>query len=244
MSRYDPGFRYKNKKTRLSSTLGCFALLLIALGAVYWAGSTYFPPLQTSVAEPVASIEPVIRYPGGVALNERELVKWVIHYTNVAREREGMEPLVYDEQISQIASVHSSNMIRYGYSHELFGKGPTDRALEAGYDCRAYSEDGTSYSIGLSENIARHPKAIKWRMYTSSAWGSKPRHSPMIYPKSDEEMARDYIVSGWLVSPGHRANILDSDARRIGVGIAIEEASRGEYQDETVYATQNFSACD
>jgi len=43
------------------------------------------------------------------------------------------------------------------FAHDIHGKGPTGRALEAGYNCRAYNEDG-SYSYGLSENIYEYLK--------------------------------------------------------------------------------------
>ena len=62
---------------------------------------------------------------------------------------------------------------------------------------------------------------------------------------SDKTMAFA-LVQGWMNSPGHRKNILDSDARRIGVGVAIKEheiAKSGDLIQETVFATQNFSGC-
>lgn len=42
----------------------------------------------------------------------------------------------------------------------------------------------------------------------------------------------EVVVDGWMRSPGHRANILDSDWTHTGVGIAIE--------DRLVYITQLF----
>ena len=46
-------------------------------------------------------------------------------------------------------------------------------------------------------------------------------------------------------SPGHRANILDPQARRIGVGVYIKETVKyGRWVDEIVFATQNFSECE
>ena len=50
-------------------------------------------------------------------------------------------------------------------------------------------------------------------------------------------------MQGWMSSPGHRENILDRESRRFGVGIAIQEAPEYGYVSETIYATQNFSAC-
>ena len=90
----------------------------------------------------------------------------------------------------------------------------TDRAMTAGYNCRAYSGDG-SYSYGLSENVAEHPRVTQWM-----GWGRSYR--PVDYDRDAEEAARG-LVQGWMSSPGHRENILDRDSRRIGVGIAIQE---------------------
>ena len=44
-------------------------------------------------------------------------------------------------------------------------------------------------------------------------------------------------------SPGHRANILDPDSRRIGVGVAVDLSDEHGWASETLYATQNFSSC-
>ena len=41
----------------------------------------------------------------------------------------------------------------------------------------------------------------------------------------------------------NRDNILDRKYRKIGVGVAVAEEVEYEYISETVYATQNFSAC-
>ena len=158
----------------------------------------------------------------------------IIRLTNEDRQRAGLESLQHDPSISRIAKMHSEDMIRRGFSHELGGRDPTDRALDAGYDCRAYRPDG-SYTYGLSENIFKYPRIREWLIWPS---GSRQVSEAL----STEEMAVA-LVQGWMDSPGHRANILDWDARRIGVGVVIEERQQYGYITETVYATQNFSAC-
>ena len=175
-------------------------------------------------------------YAGGQPLSPLRVEHWIIHYTNAERETAGLRPLIHDPAISTIAREHSRNMTRFGLHHEINGKDPTDRALEAGYNCRAYRGDG-SYFFGLSENIYEYPKITEWS-----------RRSMEIVPTSfhsDQTMALA-LVRGWMNSPGHRRNILDSSARRIGVGVAIQEhqiaRSDGLHQ-ETVFATQNFSSC-
>ena len=175
------------------------------------------------------------KYAGGSPLNRREIEEWVIEFTNEERISAGLQPFRHDAAISDIARLHSENMARLGFmSHDIEGRDPTDRAMAAGYDCRAYRGDG-SYSFGLSENIAEHPRVTQW-MGIGMSW------RPVGYYHDAEEAARE-LVQGWMNSPGHRENILDREARRIGVGIAIQEESEYGFVSETIFATQNFSAC-
>ena len=53
------------------------------------------------------------------------------------------------------------------------------------------------------------------------------------YParRDQKKLAKD-LVDGWMKSPGHRANILHTQLRYIGVGVARS--------DNYIYATQNF----
>jgi len=175
-------------------------------------------------------------YAGGQPLSPSRIENWILYYTNAEREAAGLRPLTHDPAISTIAREHSRNMARFGLYHEIHGKDPTDRALEAGYNCRAYHGDG-SYSFGLSENIYEYPKITEWS-----------KMSTEIVPTSfhgDQAMALA-LIRGWMNSPGHRRNILASSARRIGIGVAIQEheiARSAGLRQETVFATQNFSSC-
>ena len=72
--------------------------------------------------------------------------------------------------------------------------------------------------------------------------GGPTRWRPDEFEANSRAMAYG-LVRGWMESPGHRANILDEDARRIGVGVAIVESPEYGWTHETVFATQNFSAC-
>ena len=159
--------------------------------------------------------------------------------TNDERAEAGLRPLEHDAVISDIARKHSEQMVTQGLSHTVAGRDPTDRALAAGYDCRAYHGDG-SYSYGLSENIAEQPRVRNW-VGTGSNWG-KYKWNPTVYHADAEAAARN-LVRGWMNSPGHRANILDRDLRRIGVGVAVKLSDQYGWTLETLYATQNFSSC-
>ena len=176
------------------------------------------------------------KYAGGNPLNRGEIETWVIELTNEERISAGLQPFRHDAAISDIARSHSENMARLRLMrHDIGGSDPTDRAMTAGYNCRAYSGDG-SYTYGLSENVAEHPRVTQWM-------GQGRSYHPVDYSRDAEDMARE-LVQGWMSSPGHRENILDRDARRIGVGVAIQESPEYGYIGETVYSTQNFSACE
>ena len=58
-----------------------------------------------------------------------------------------------------------------------------------------------------------------------------------VYKRSlTTEAVATLLVNDWMDSPGHRANIMDSRVRRLGVGV-VEDGG-------TFYVTQNFAACD
>ncbi len=50
--------------------------------------------------------------------------------------------------------------------------------------------------------------------------------------RHDQKKLAKNLVDGWMKSPGHRANILHSGFKFLGVGVARS----GEH----IYATQNF----
>ena len=192
--------------------------ITVGLGAVIWQPVALVEVGTASKSLVASGYDTAAKVVKGSSaqLTSGDIEAWVFEFTNAARAEAGLVPFEHDAAISTIARQHSESMAVMGYGHIVEGKGPTDRALDAGYDCRTYHGDG-SYSYGLSENIFKYPKA-------PSLWLGED------VPK---EMARQ-LVDGWLDSPGHRENILDQDARRLGVGV---------YVNDSVYATQNFSSC-
>lgn len=176
-------------------------------------------------------------YVGGYLLSTSEIARLTVVYTNLVRQEHGLGVLIDDPAITAIAQAHSKNMVDTGiFDHDIGGKGPTERALAAGYDCRAYSGDG-SYSYGLSENIAQRPRVLEW-----SGSGSRSTWRASKF-RRDEQAVAESLVDGWMNSSGHRRNILDPQARRIGVGVAVELFRTYGQVGERFYATQNFSEC-
>ena len=198
-------------------------------------------PAPTATPRPTATPTSSLKHVGQQLLDPREIEIWVIYFTNAERRKAGLSPFVEDTAISNIASMHSENMARLDtFDHTIGGKDPTDRALDNDYDCRAYFPDG-SYSYGLSENIAKHPRVTQW-IGTSSSFGLSTSYRPDIFDEDSKAMAFG-LVEGWMNSLGHRENILDGDSLRIGVGVAIMQMERYGYVDEIAFATQNFSSC-
>ena len=128
------------------------------------------------------------------------------------------------------------------FEHIIDGDGPTDRALDAGYDCRAYRSDG-SYTYGLGENIASAPRVKTWKWTTTGAWPVVKTWSAVSFHASERSIAQA-LVQMWMNSPEHRAGLMKPSYRRIGVGVQVQELQRYGYIDEMVYATQNFSSCE
>ncbi len=154
----------------------------------------------------------------------RQLEDLAHELINIQRVNLGLDPLEHVEKIRLIARSHSEDMASRGYfSHNTpEGLDPTDRAQRAGYNCR--KDFGLRYRIGLAENIHQGWLFAGYRTVNG-------RTAPYnLY--SAEEIARN-AVEGWMNSPGHRQNILDSSYDRAGMGIAIAE-------DGKVFFTQNF----
>jgi uncharacterized protein YkwD len=99
----------------------------------------------------------------------------------------------------------------------LHGQDPTARAVAAGYSVQR-SLGGGWYSTGIGENIDMMPT------------GNVVGHG---YVNNDPQSVAQAMVTAWMNSPGHRANILHNQYARLGVGVAYD--GRLYY-----YGTQNF----
>ena len=171
---------------------------------------------STPIVTPTPTAEPEI--------DVRQLEDLTHELINVQRVMHGFDPLEHDEAIRLIARGHSEDMASRDYfSHDSpEGLGPTDRGQRAGYDC--YRNFGSYFTFGLVENIHQ---GLLFEGYRTINGRTTPYN---LY--SLEEIAQN-AVEGWMNSPGHRQNILDSSYDRAGMGIAIAD-------DGKVFITQNF----
>lgn len=127
-------------------------------------------------------------------------------------------PLKWNKDLAIIAREHSEDMAnRNFFSHDNpDGDGPTERAQKHGINIKT-PQGGGVFQIGIAENISQVP--------TGNVIGCG-------YVYSAEEVA-ECAVSGWIISPGHYANMVDSSYSEIGVGVAKNNS--GVY-----YLTQDF----
>lgn len=143
---------------------------------------------------------------------------------NAQRRQNNLPALSYDSNLAFIARAHSKDMAAKGYfAHDnQEGLDPSARAKNSGYNC--YKTYAGYYTTGIAENIFQN------NLY-SSIWYTNGVISS--YDWNSQEQIAESTVTGWMNSPGHRANILTSTYDREGIGIAVSS-------DDKVYITENF----
>jgi len=148
----------------------------------------------------------------------KEIEVLIFKYTNIERRNHGLDELVWDEKLAEIAREHSEDIADNDFFSHVnpAGESPTDRARRHGYDL--YKDLGGGwYSEGISENIGKMP--------TGNVLG-------IGYVSDNADSIAKAQVESWMDSSGHRENILKPNYDRLGVGVGY---------DGTYYvSTQNF----
>lgn len=147
-----------------------------------------------------------------------QTAKIIFSMTNNYRAANNVSPLVWDDELTRLAGSYTDQMVAQKFfSHtDPDGHDQSDRAAAAGYN--AVKEIKGGQRIGVAENIAY--------IGTGDVAGYG-----YVNPTDPESIAKG-IMTGWIKSPGHRANILDPLSNRIGVGLS--------YNGEYWYAAQEF----
>lgn len=137
---------------------------------------------------------------------------------NEIRAQNNLPLLAWDDELAHGAANHSTDMIRRNYfSHRNpEGLGPSDRFNQMGFQC--IRRPGTPQWVGVAENI-----------HMGYTWSSRSGSNYTF--KTTREIV-DMIVTGWMNSPGHRANILENYSR-MAIGVAIGS-------DHKIISTQVF----
>jgi len=127
-----------------------------------------------------------------------EIEKQVHHFTNLERQKHGLEPLEYNIELSSIAKLHSLDMLeRDFFEHDNpDGCDAQCRYQKSNYSCKSPT------GVIFGENL-------HWWQYSDN-----------IFWQSSEQIGRETVAS-WMESPGHRENILFPLFRNEGIGVVI-----------------------
>lgn len=132
----------------------------------------------------------------------KELERRVFQLTNEARRKNGLPNLDQDSDLTTIARGKSDDMIQRNYFSHRDSDGKTS------FDKAEPAKIGKLSSAG--ENI----------------------HMGHKHDYSDTNTAARLIVDGFMVSPGHRSNILNPKWTHLGVGVSVK--------GKDYYVTQSF----
>lgn len=135
----------------------------------------------------------------------KALEQRVFQYTNEARRKHGLVPLEPDKTLVTLARKKSDDMIKRHYFSHTDPDGKNIRDLYA-----AAGPAAGEKMAGLGENICM---------------GGRNDYD-------DTETEARSIVDGFMVSPGHRKNILEPAYTHLGIGISTQGKER--------FVTQSF----
>lgn len=136
----------------------------------------------------------------------------IVTLCNQERVKAGISPVQINESLRKIARYKSNEMLQYNYfshSSTVTGYMPWDLAKKI---------FGYSYST-FGENL--------WMTKMSS-------DNPRLVEQFRSNITAREIVKDWMNSPSHKANILNKNFKKIGVGLAYSSSLKA-------YAAQEFS---
>ena len=124
----------------------------------------------------------------------------IFEKTNAIRTSRGLSELAQNDDMDQLAQLHSNNMVEYNfYSHvDHQGKSPSQRADDLNFEWRR-----------IAENIAQVP----WHENVLKCGNTR-----------SAESISECVVEGWRNSPGHYANMI-GEFDQLGVGVAFTNDS-------------------
>ncbi len=145
--------------------------------------------------------------PLGINYTEAEVEELIIVLVNAERQQSDLSNLSEDALLTSLAREHSISMVENNFfGHERY---PGERSLS--YNMSPWTVRG--------ENLAKIPTQ---------------QYSPGPYLSLQEVC--EWAVSGWMDSPGHKANILEPRYNKTGVGVTFSEEGDFIY----LYITQIF----
>ena len=124
----------------------------------------------------------------------------IFEKTNTIRTSRGLSELTQNDDMDQLAQLHSDNMVEHNfYDHvDHQGKSPSQRADDLNFEWRR-----------IAENIAQVP----WHENVLKCGNTR-----------SAESISECVVEGWRNSPGHYANMI-GEFDQLGVGVAFTNDS-------------------
>lgn len=129
----------------------------------------------------------------------------ILKLVNSEREKVGLSSLAMDDKLRQASRYKANEMLQYNYFEHYSPYTKNPWDTARGF--------GVTYTA-FGENI--------WTMSSSDAANLR------------SHVTAEVIVNSWMNSPGHKANILNKNFRKMGIGVVI--GSNGK-----CYASQMFS---
>ena len=162
----------------------------------------------------------------------------VLYLTNVEREKRGLTALAYDPLLETAAQDHSVDMRDRGFfSHTSPVRGK--RTVSDRYRAVGLPQTATGENIAISFGIAYQAGRSVYSPAQNGGYFSYEYQGEPILPHTYLSAA-DAVVTQWMNSPGHRANILRSHFRHLGVGAAHYKDRSFHGMDKFTF-TQNFA---
>ena len=165
------------------------------------------------------------------------LARFICEETNSARRRHGKKALPFKRVLFKGARLHSLRMKELGFfehenPYERHFASPNDRVKSSGGRGVNVAENIAYLSILKTKKNNMEVFVIdEEKLLFSFTSGGKPipKHTYRTFAKS--------AVQAWLDSPGHRVNLLHSDAVEVGCGVSFESK---EGMIPMLYAGQLF----
>lgn len=164
----------------------------------------------------------------GPDVDVRALERRIHRGVNAQRAEHGLPPLQWADSLRVLALVHSRDMDERSFFGHVNPSGgdANDRATALGLDCQRQLDEGQRI-VGFGENLYA---ATRYESYREEYQNGRLVGRTYDW-KTEAEMARE-TVTGWMNSPGHRANVLDARYAVEAIGIHVG--------DERFYVTQIF----
>ena len=141
----------------------------------------------------------------------KEIERWIIKYSNYSRKKRGISPFRTNWGLTKVAKNHSGRMAR---AQKIWHG-----------DGVHIAKENITYGKGFFGFIKS--------LFSNHSYSSSGENVAMNSSKgSSKSIAKSFHIM-WMKSPGHRANILNSNFSLIGVGVIKNKS--GYYSTQLFY---------